>query len=53
MNTERKVNRARRELPLPEPEEQTTYKEGTTVTHDAGPRLPGPPQETGTTKPGD
>jgi hypothetical protein len=53
MNTERKINRARREVRVPEPNEQTTYKEETTVTHDANPRMPGPPQETGTTKPHD
>ena len=53
MNSEREVNRQRREVPVPEPHEQTTYKKDTTVTGDAQPRMPGPPQETGTTTPHD
>jgi hypothetical protein len=53
MNTERQIKRDRCTVPVPEPCEQTTYKEDTTVTCDASPRMPGPPQETGTSKPHD
>jgi hypothetical protein len=53
MNTERQVKRERREVRTPEPDENTTYKEDTTVTYDANPRLPGPPQELGTSTPHD
>jgi hypothetical protein len=50
---EREVKRDRVEYRPPEPEENLSYKEATTVTEDAHPRLPGPPQETGTTWPHD
>ncbi len=54
MNTEREVKRdGRREQHVPEPDENMTYKEETTVTYDANPRLPGPPQESGTMIPHD
>jgi hypothetical protein len=39
------------EHPTPEPDENTTYKEGTTVTRDEHPPLPSPPQESGTMHP--
>jgi hypothetical protein len=35
----------------PEPDENMTYKEETTVTEDRYPPLPGPPQESGTMLP--
>ena len=35
----------------PEPDENTTYKEATTVTDDEYPPLPSPPQESGTMQP--
>jgi hypothetical protein len=35
----------------PEPDENMTYKEETTVTEDQNPPLPGPPQESGTMLP--
>jgi hypothetical protein len=50
---ERKVNRDRVEYRPPEQEERTSYKEATTVTDDERPPLPGPPQESGTTRPHD
>jgi hypothetical protein len=50
---ERKINRDRVERKLPEPEENTSYKEATTVTDDENAPLPGPPQESGTTRPHD
>ena len=53
MKRERHVNRERVEQRPPECEENTAYKEATTVTDDERPRLPGPPQETGTTTPHD
>jgi hypothetical protein len=53
MNRERKVNRERVAHHTPEPQEQTSYKEATTVTRDERPPLKGPPQETGTTFPHD
>jgi hypothetical protein len=53
MKRERQVNRERVEHQPPEPQEQTSYKEATTVTDDERPPLHGPPQETGTTEPRD
>jgi hypothetical protein len=53
MKRERQVNRQRREQRPPEPDEKRSYNEATTVTEDENPRLPGPPQETGTTTPHD
>ena len=53
MRRERLVNRERREQRPPEPDESRSYTEATTVTEDDSPRLPGPPQETGTTTPHD
>jgi hypothetical protein len=53
MKRERQVNRERVQHQPPEPEEQTTYKEATTVTDDERPPMKGPPQETGTTEPRD
>jgi hypothetical protein len=50
---ERKVKRDRVEHRPPEPQEQTSYKEATTVTDDENAPIPGPPQETGTTRPHD
>jgi hypothetical protein len=40
--------RDRVEHHTPEPDENTTYKDATTVTEDEHPRLPSPPQESGT-----
>ena len=51
MTRDRQVNRTRVEQLTPEPDEDTTYKEATTVTHDEDPREPGPPQESGTMDP--
>ncbi len=53
MKRERQVNRERVEHWTPEPDENTTYKEATTVTSDEAPPLPGPAQETGTMEPHD
>lgn len=53
MKRERQVNRERVEHRTPEPDEDTTYKEATTVTADEHAPLPGPPQETGTMQPHD
>ncbi|HWE26989.1 MAG TPA: hypothetical protein VHB97_03260 [Polyangia bacterium] len=53
MNRERQVNVDRVEHHTPEPQEQTSYKEATTVIYDETPPLKGPPQETGTTAPHD
>ena len=53
MKRERQVNRERVEHQPPEPEEQTSYKEATTVTDDERPPMKGPPQETGTMEPRD
>ena len=53
MNRERKVNEDRVEHQTPEPEEQTSYKEATTVTEDERPPMKGPAQETGTMFPHD
>jgi hypothetical protein len=50
---ERDVKHDRVEHLLPELEENTSYKEATTVTDDENPPLPGPPQETGTWLPHD
>jgi len=50
---ERQVKRDRVEHHTPDPDENLTYKEATTVTEDENPPLPGPPQETGTTLPHD
>jgi hypothetical protein len=47
------VNRKRVEFAPPLPDENTTYKEDTTVTEEQTPPLPGPPQESGTTWPHD
>jgi hypothetical protein len=41
----------RRAHPLPEADENTSYKEATTVTHDAHPPCGSPPQESGTMRP--
>ena len=41
----------RMELRTPEPDENMTYKEETTVTEDQNPPLPAPPQESGTMLP--
>lgn len=53
MKRERQVNRERVEHKLPESEENTSYKEGSTVTEDERPPMQGPPQETGTMLPHD
>lgn len=53
MTRERQVNRERVEHRTPEPEEQTSYKEATTVTDDEHPPMEGPAQETGTMEPRD
>lgn len=53
MKRERQVNRERVEQRPPEPREQQSYKEGTTVTADERAPLEGPPQESGTTTPHD
>jgi hypothetical protein len=53
MKRERQVNRERVEIRTPEPIEDLSYKEATTVTEDENPPLPGPPQETGTMTPHD
>ncbi|HXU70979.1 MAG TPA: hypothetical protein VN947_16710 [Polyangia bacterium] len=53
MRREREVNRTRREMRAPEPDEMKSYTEATTVTEDEQPPLPGPPQETGTMTPHD
>lgn len=47
------MKRDRVEHQTPEPDEETTYKEATTVTDDERAPLPGPPQETGTMTPHD
>lgn len=52
MNRNRKVNEARHEYnDLGEPDEDLSYKEATTVTEDADPPEPGPPEEFGTAHP--
>ncbi len=48
-----RVSRRRVEYRPPDPDEDLSYKERTTVTHDAHAPLPGPPQETGTMTPHD
>jgi hypothetical protein len=53
MKRERQVNRERVEHRPPEPQGNTAYKEATTVTDDERPRIPGPPQESGTMVPHD
>jgi len=53
MKRERQVNRERVEHRPPEREENTAYKEATTVTEDERPPLEGPPQESGTMVPHD
>jgi hypothetical protein len=53
MVIERQVNHERVEYHPPEPNENLSYKEATTVTEDENPPLPGPPQETGTMLPHD
>ena len=53
MKRERQVNRERVEYRPPDHDENTAYKEATTVTEDEAPPLPGPPQETGTMTPHD
>lgn len=53
MKRERQVNRERVEHRPRAPEEQTSYKEATTVTDDERPPMKGPAQETGTTTPHD
>ncbi|MDB4964649.1 MAG: hypothetical protein JWN44_338 [Myxococcales bacterium] len=50
---ERKKNQERVEHLPPEPDENTTYKEATTVTDDENGPIPGPPQESGTVRPHD
>lgn len=47
------MNRERKEMRRPEPDECRSYTEATTVTECDQPPLPGPPQETGTTTPHD
>jgi hypothetical protein len=51
MERERQVNQERHAYGPPEPSEETSYKEATTVTEDEDPPLHGPPQETGTMQP--
>ena len=53
MKRERQVNRDRVEHRPPEREENTAYKEATTVTEDERPPMQSPPQETGTMVPKD
>jgi hypothetical protein len=53
MNREREVNRRFVEQRPPEPDEARSYTEATTVTEETYPRLPGPPQESGTMTPHD
>ena len=53
MKRERQVNRERVEHIPPEPEENTSYKEATTVTDNENAPMEGPPQETGTMIPHD
>jgi len=53
MERERQVNQERHAYLPPEPEENTSYKEATTVTEDENAPMEGPPQETGTMVPRD
>ena len=53
MKRERQVNRERVEHNPQQPDENTSYKEATTVTDDERPPMQSPPQETGTTTPKD
>jgi hypothetical protein len=50
---EREVNRERVEHRPPDPDENLSYREATTVTEDEHPPLRGPPQESGTMLPHD
>ena len=52
MSRDRKVDEGRHEYnDAGEPDEDLSYKEETTVTRDAHPREPGPPEEFGTARP--
>jgi hypothetical protein len=53
MSRDRKVNHTRVEHQTPEPDEDTTYKEATTVTENEEAPDGGPPQESGTMHPRD
>lgn len=53
MKRERQVNRERVEHLPPQPDENTSYKEATTVTDDERPPMQSPPQESGTMVPKD